>query len=148
LADIDGDGDLDIVGLRDQVIVGINDGTGQFSVEVWRQTGIMNESTIERPVPSAGSCPIKVYGGDSNGVDVNYLGTQFCLYEWYASQVVGDVNGDGVADLVGFGNEAVIALPGLSVTQSLPVISAPAPAPAPAPMPGVSTGLLDITASP
>jgi len=105
MADLDGDGDLDIFGYAsDNLYAGINDGKGFFTFKPWGkgEFALLDQNWN----PDFLGCTGSVHGGFDS-----------CINNWYSYRTVGDVTGDGRTDFVGFGKNSVVAVPGILVEK-------------------------------
>jgi len=123
VVDVNGDGKADIVGFgNDHVLVALSNGSSFGTASIWRSgfTGWNNNTTLRTVVDvnGDGKADIVGFGNDdvlvalSNG---NSFGTARIWHNgftgWNTSthvRTLADVNGDGKADIVGFGNDDVL----------------------------------------
>ena len=131
VTDVNGDGRADVVGLeptfRQQLLVSLSTGTGFTAPTVWVDFGhILDSSNANATlamddVNGDGKADAIAFGGDEDTYFTLSTGTAFTTPRswidqygadagWDASQhlrTLGDVDGDGRADLVGFGGSGV-----------------------------------------
>ncbi|MFK0278726.1 FG-GAP-like repeat-containing protein [Ensifer sp. NPDC090286] len=132
LADVNGDGAADIVGFDDGVQVALADGNGSFvSPQTWfadigiRQ-GWQGDDLLMADVNGDGKSDVIAMNQQTRSVNVALsTGTSFTQAGWnqnYANfadnsawsadnpRMMSDVNGDGLADLIGFSTEVSVGL--------------------------------------
>jgi hypothetical protein len=122
VGDVNGDGKADAVGFgKDAIYVGLSNGTKFAPITKW-STDLIHDWTIEFPrlvgdVNGDGKADVVGFGKDAIYVGLSD-GTKFApitkwstdlIHDWTIEfpRLVGDVNGDGKADVVGFGKDAI-----------------------------------------